>query len=604
MKHAWRRDRPGSGPAQARQVGHRRLATVLVVALLAAGVLAGTVIADSQHNRRVTIAERFNTRHTTASRFIEAYLDLVIKHETQLAQAVFMGKMTQARFDEITQQNQFSTAVLLDDHKRLLALSPADPSLLGDRLDPKDPSLLSALSGTPAISNVIVPGSGRTPVIGFSVPFDTPTGRRVFAGGYPISDTPLQPFVAGALPSYHTAHTYLVDPTGIVISADRPANVGKSLRSVDTPVATAMTGRGSGFTGKGAQRQYYVTGTIDGTAWQLVFTLDASELFASLTRSQRWTPWLALLGFVLMGLGIIALLTRALTGRAQAEDDHDRQESILDTASDAFIGLDERGLVTEWNTAATRLLGWTQEQALGEPASMLIVPPKDRDAYAAVLKQFLDTGVSHLPEHAITLTAQHQGGRQIPVELTVSRTQWHGSWRFHAFIRDISDRLEHERQLQELALTDSLTGLANRRAFMVNLEQAHARASRHGSELVVVYADVDEFKSINDSFGHAAGDAILVQIADRLRAQFRTEDTIGRLGGDEFAVICEDFTSSSQGLAERLRDVLAAPYTFRSEPILATVSVGLAARQGDESVEHLLERADMTMYRAKAAQRS
>jgi diguanylate cyclase (GGDEF)-like protein/PAS domain S-box-containing protein len=603
MKQAWGRDRLGSGPGQARQIGHRRMAAVLVVTLLAVAVVTGVLIAQSQDSRRATIVARFNTRQTTASGFIEAYLNLVTKQASELAEAVFATGTTQARFDEITEQNHFSTAILLDAEGRLLALSPAQPSLLGDQIGAQDPSLLSALSGKPTISNVIAPGS-RAPVIGFAVPFNTPTGRKVFGGGYPISNTPLQPFVANALPSYRTAHIYLVDPNGIVFSADRAANVGRSLGGVDAPVAQAMAQHRSGFTGKADRRQYYVAGPIKGTAWQLVFTLDTKELYVTLTPAQRATPWAALVGFVLMGFGIITLLIRALAGRAQAEDDHARQESILDTASDAFIGMDDRGLVTDWNTAAVRLLGWTQAEAIGEPVSALIVPPSERDAYAASLRQLLDGNAAQLPRRPITYTAQHRGGHQIPVELTVSRTQWHGSWRFHAFIRDISDRLEHERQLRELALTDSLTGLANRRAFMVNLEQAHARAGRHGTELAVVYADVDEFKSINDSHGHAAGDAVLVQIADRLRAHFRTEDTIGRLGGDEFAVVCEDFTTSSQGLAERLREVLAIPYTFRSQPILATVSVGLASRTDNETVEQLLERADTTMYRAKAAQRS
>jgi diguanylate cyclase (GGDEF)-like protein/PAS domain S-box-containing protein len=331
-----------------------------------------------------------------------------------------------------------------------------------------------------------------------------------------------------------------------------------------------------------------------------VYTLDTTEMFVSLTPIPTWWPWATLAGFVLMGLGILALFGRALAGRRQAEAEHARQESILDTASDAFIGMSECGLVTDWNTAAARLFGWTKAQALGHPVTTLMVPPSDPSAHTPGLKDFLDTGLAQLPNHPISLIAQHRDGHQIPIELTVSRTQWQGSWQFHAFMRDISERLAHERQLQELALTDSLTGLTNRRAFLVNLEQAHARACRHQTELIVLYADIDGFKSINDTYGHTAGDAVLVQVADRLRAQFRTEDTIGRLGGDEFAVICEDFTSNPQKLVGRLHEALASPYFFRDRPIQATVSVGLASRRENESVEHLLERADMTMYRAKA----
>jgi diguanylate cyclase (GGDEF)-like protein/PAS domain S-box-containing protein len=304
--------------------------------------------------------------------------------------------------------------------------------------------------------------------------------------------------------------------------------------------------------------------------------------------------------FVLMALGIVILFVRALTGRAQAEDDHARQEAILDTTSDAFIGMDDRGVVIDWNTAASRLLGWTRDEALGQPVSTLMVGPRDRQAHSAGLRSFLETGIPRLPAHPINLTAQHRHGHEIPIELTVSRTHWQGTWRFHAFMRDITERLEHERQLQTMALTDPLTGLANRRAFMDNLDQAHARAKRHGTRLAVLYADVDHYKSINDTYGHAAGDAILTQMAERLRGHFRTEDTIGRLGGDEYAVVCEDFTTPAESLVERLRVVLAMPYNFRGQPIPATVSVGMASPQDEETAEHLLERADSIMYRAKA----
>ncbi len=117
----------------------------------------------------------------------------------------------------------------------------------------------------------------------------------------------------------------------------------------------------------------------------------------------------------------------------------------------------------------------------------------------------------------------------------------------------------------------------------------------------MLFSDVDHFKAINDTYGHAAGDAVLRQVAARLRAHFRTEDTVGRLGGDEFAVICEDFTTDPEGMVERLRVVLAAPYSFRDQPIRASVSVGLATPAAGESSEQLLERADSTMYQAKAA---
>lgn len=160
---------------------------------------------------------------------------------------------------------------------------------------------------------------------------------------------------------------------------------------------------------------------------------------------------------------------------------------------------------------------------------------------------------------------------------------------------------EREQELHLMALTDSLTGLANRRAFMDQLDQSDARALRNSSPGCVLFCDVDHFKSINDTYGHTAGDAVLCEVATRLKAHFRTEDTIGRLGGDEFAVICENGSAFTQVLLDRIQDILAMPYTFRDQMIAATVSIGMASPKHGETSSQLLERADHAMYLAKAA---
>jgi diguanylate cyclase (GGDEF)-like protein/PAS domain S-box-containing protein len=590
-----------------RRIGHGRLAALLVLTLTVITVLVSVGIIRSAQGRRDGIAERFDARHTTASRFIEAYLEQALEQQGFLAASTLAGPISQVRFDQITQENQFSSTALLDRRGRALVVSPAGSTALGDGAAAgatttaglSDPAIRSAVNNIPAVAALKVIGN-LSPLVEFAVPFGTPTGRRIFVGGYPVGDTALKPFVASALVAYHSAHVYLVDADGIVITADGQQAVGYPLSRTSAPLVRALDRDRNGHFGRGAHEQHYLAGPIAGTNWQLVFALDADELFQPITAAQKWAPWAGLIGFALMGLIIIALFTRALAGQAQAEDDHARQHAILDTTSDAFIGMDDRGLVVDWNTAAARLLGWTEPEALGRSVAELMVPPDNREAHTTGLRSFLDTGVARIPLHPINLTAQHRDGHQFPVELTVSRTHWKGTWRFHAFLRDITVRLEHEAQLHEMALTDPLTGLANRRAFLDNLEQAHARARRHGSELAVLYADVDHFKAINDTYGHAAGDAILLQIAERLREHFRTEDTIGRLGGDEFAIICEDFTAFADLLVERLSTVLARPYGFRDQTIPASVSIGLASPQPDESTEHLLERADRIMYLAKA----
>jgi diguanylate cyclase (GGDEF)-like protein len=162
---------------------------------------------------------------------------------------------------------------------------------------------------------------------------------------------------------------------------------------------------------------------------------------------------------------------------------------------------------------------------------------------------------------------------------------------------------EREEELRVMALTDSLTGVDNRWAFMGKLDQALARTRRHQSHMSVLFCDIDNFKTINDSFGHAAGDAVLREVATRLLQQVRVEDTVGRLGGDEFAIICEGGSDFTEDRLDRLRDVLAVPYAIGDELVTAGVSVGMASPRDDETAAQLLERADSTMYVAKAARR-
>jgi diguanylate cyclase (GGDEF)-like protein/PAS domain S-box-containing protein len=495
----------------------------------------------------------------------------------------------------VVRLNQFSTAGLYDgDGVRLVSYPTHEPGPL--HID-QDLSLQSALSGLSAVSAVST-GVGSPPLIDFGVTFQSPTGARAFTARYPIEDTLLRSFMTNALPTFHTASVYLVSSAGWVILTGRRDSSGKSLAEVAPALAQAAGRQSQGFLPD--LDQYYIAGPVEGSNWKLVFTLDTTELYETLTPTQKYGAWLALIMFCVMSLGLIQMFTRAQAGRIQAEDEHARQQAILDTAGDAFVGIDDTGVITDWNLAAAHLLGWPREQVIGRPALAIMFPPGNHQAYDEGLQAYLRTGISQGPQPA-TLSLLHHDGYEIPVEVTMARGHWQGRWRIHAFIRDITERLQHERQLHDLALTDSLTGLANRRAFLDQLEQAHARSVRHNTRLAVLYGDVDHFKMINDTYGHAAGDVLLSQVAVRLRSHFRAEDTVGRLGGDEFAVICEDFTLDADTLAQRLCDVLAAPYSFRDQLLVATVSVGLAFAEPGESTEQLLERADAMMYRAKSS---
>jgi diguanylate cyclase (GGDEF)-like protein len=166
-------------------------------------------------------------------------------------------------------------------------------------------------------------------------------------------------------------------------------------------------------------------------------------------------------------------------------------------------------------------------------------------------------------------------------------------------------RLGYEQQLHNLAMSDPLTGLANRRVAVDRMTQALERAKRTHKVVAVLYVDVDKFKTINEGYGSAAGDTMLIAVADRLRASCRIEDTVARLGGDEFLVICEDLTDpeAAWDIAERTRVALAEPYTVGDLTLPGSASVGVTTAFAGEPAAVVLARADSQMYQAKAAKR-
>jgi diguanylate cyclase (GGDEF)-like protein len=169
-------------------------------------------------------------------------------------------------------------------------------------------------------------------------------------------------------------------------------------------------------------------------------------------------------------------------------------------------------------------------------------------------------------------------------------------------VRDIGDRKKSELDLELKASTDPLTGVANRTVFMDRLRQALRRLDRRKSLVAVLFLDLDRFKLINDSVGHLIGDAVLLKMAQRLRAFLRPQDTLARWGGDEFAVVIEDLSWPEEAvmLGERIIEAGRVPFVVGEEKFICTTSVGIAVtRDSQHSAEDLLQEADLALYRAK-----
>lgn len=169
--------------------------------------------------------------------------------------------------------------------------------------------------------------------------------------------------------------------------------------------------------------------------------------------------------------------------------------------------------------------------------------------------------------------------------------------------REIAERQELEKQLTHQAFHDPLTGLPNRTLFLDRLDLALDRAGRRKGKVAVLFMDLDNFKLINDSLGHEAGDEVLLAVAERLENSMQAEETVARFGGDEFTILLEDVAGASGAarVAERIEDALRAPFVLRGRERFITTSVGIAfGGRGEEKPGELLRNADLAMYQAKA----
>jgi diguanylate cyclase (GGDEF)-like protein len=170
-----------------------------------------------------------------------------------------------------------------------------------------------------------------------------------------------------------------------------------------------------------------------------------------------------------------------------------------------------------------------------------------------------------------------------------------------SLMTDISARKQSERRLQQLALSDPLTGLANRNLIIQRIDAAVAGIGDDDAGVAVLLLDLDGFKSVNDSFGHAVGDELLLAVARRLRSCLRDGDVAARLGGDEFAMLLDAVgPAESVEVAQRVVDALSSPFSLRRAQVVVTASIGVVHASKELSTQDLLRDADVAMYQAKA----
>ena len=303
---------------------------------------------------------------------------------------------------------------------------------------------------------------------------------------------------------------------------------------------------------------------------------------------------------------VSSLVVVCLIGFWRLRDERDLEESreatatTLSSIAEGVITIDSTGRITYINRQAEEMSGCSRLEALGQPIEA-VLRLSDESAMHATIED--------MPEHLVgpRLTRAMLTPRQgvaIPIEKVNSPLRDpEGARRGDVIVfRDITERERREKDMRTLAYRDTLTNLPNRLALheLLGLELAHAR--RNKGSLAVLFVDLDEFKQVNDTLGHAAGDQLLCETAARLRLNLRETDTIARLGGDEFAIVLPGAPSARDGelVAAKLLHALEEPVLFEGQEMRVRASIGLAMFPEDGmEADMLLRRADQAMYRAK-----
>lgn len=291
---------------------------------------------------------------------------------------------------------------------------------------------------------------------------------------------------------------------------------------------------------------------------------------------------------ILLAIWIIYLIRRS------PPKTPDRYLKLFQSSPSALIEIDKEWQIVGWNANAQKIFGWNESEVIGQSILEMLVPLKDREHVHTALSQAMQYGASDSKNFNIT-----KDKKELYCE-------WHNSRIDHEYpgilctARDITEHTSQVKTLTELACYDSLTGVTNRTVMDDRLHHAIDRAHRTGSKIALYFIDLNDFKIVNDRYGHDTGDKLLIGVANALRACMRNSDTISRFGGDEFVIILEDIEGHNhiQSVHTAIEFAISEPIIIDNELSLnANASIGIAIYPDDATdADALIKAADVAMY--------
>jgi diguanylate cyclase (GGDEF)-like protein/PAS domain S-box-containing protein len=300
------------------------------------------------------------------------------------------------------------------------------------------------------------------------------------------------------------------------------------------------------------------------------------------------------------------MAAHAVQAEEMMRESEERFRAVFDTANDAIVSTDSTGNIMDWNPGAERIFGYSKIEAHGQPIT-LILPARHHQGHKSGMERVKTGGEKHVIGKTVEVEGLRKDGSEFPVELSLSEWQVADQRFFAAVIRDITERKRLKEELQQQATMDALTGIFNRRQFQHLVLGELKRANRLKRSLAVVLIDIDHFKHVNDTLGHAAGDLTLLAFTKICQKNIREIDIFARFGGDEFALLLPEASfEQAYVVVDRIRKaVTSQPIDLNGKLVSITISSGIANLSDDEETfDKLLSQADQALYRAKEAGRN
>ena len=295
---------------------------------------------------------------------------------------------------------------------------------------------------------------------------------------------------------------------------------------------------------------------------------------------------------------------KMISERNQAEqalrDSENRYRSIIENIDEGYFEVDPDGMITFFNSRLCDMAGYSREEMAGIDSKELL---EGGDA-KKVFKHFADIFETDLPQPEFTCKITRKDGVRKFVGFTPTVIKDHEGRKIglRSIVRDVERQKKYEENLIYLAYHDALTGLKNRKAFYEQLQDAIYQAKRYGTEIALIYIDIDKFKRVNDTLGHEMGDVLLLEIRDRLHASLRKTDFVSRIGGDEFVVLVDNpHHIHPAAIAAKIISSLSEPYELKGNIVdYISSSIGISVFPTDAvDMDGLVKKADQAMYIAK-----